>query len=241
MPVSDVLARVAELEALAARSRAQSVPQVTAQPASDFSAFLSAAAARNAAPVQQELPQRQLLAQLATLGSPSPAATSQPALGALLAPGVVAAAYAPVAPPAGLRALAAAAAEVGVREEPPGSNDGPRIAEYRAATAGSAPGVPWCAYFVSWAAGQAGAPIGEEGQGYGAVEEIEAWARRTGRFLPVEALPQPGDLILFGGRHVGIVESVNGDGSLATVEGNHQDAVSRVQRGRFEGTGFVRL
>jgi hypothetical protein len=57
----------------------------------------------------------------------------------------------------------------------------------------------------------------------------------------VEALPQPGDLILFGGRHVGIVESVNGDGSLATVEGNHQDAVSRVQRGRFEGTGFVRL
>ena len=57
----------------------------------------------------------------------------------------------------GLRALAAATGEIGVQEEPPGSNDGPRIAQYRAATAGAAstPG-RWCAYFVSWAAAQAG-------------------------------------------------------------------------------------
>src|SRR5689334_4135177 len=42
-----------------------------------------------------------------------------------------------------------AAAELGQAEQPPGSNDSPRIAQYRTATAGSGVG-PWCAYFVSW-------------------------------------------------------------------------------------------
>src|SRR5687768_8800705 len=51
----------------------------------------------------------------------------------------------------GQRMLAAAQAELGQAEQPPGSNDSPRIAEYRTATAGSGVG-PWCAYFVSWAA-----------------------------------------------------------------------------------------
>src|SRR4051812_16837144 len=40
--------------------------------------------------------------------------------------------------------LQAASAEVGQSEQPPGSNDSPRIAEYRTATAGSGVG-PWCA------------------------------------------------------------------------------------------------
>src|SRR3954471_456287 len=60
--------------------------------------------------------------------------------------------------------LQAAAGEVGQAEQPPGSNDSPRIAEYRSATAGSGVG-PWCAYFASWAARQAGMPLGEQGQG----------------------------------------------------------------------------
>jgi hypothetical protein len=63
---------------------------------------------------------------------------------------------APAAAPAaqgtgGAGALAAAQSQVGVSEQPPGSNDGPQIAEYRTATAGSGVG-PWCAYFTSWAA-----------------------------------------------------------------------------------------
>src|SRR3954454_18152498 len=56
-----------------------------------------------------------------------------------------------VAQTAGQRALQFAQAEIGQAEQPPGSNDSPRIAEYRTATAGSGIG-PWCAYFVSWAA-----------------------------------------------------------------------------------------
>jgi hypothetical protein len=142
---------------------------------------------------------------------------------------------------AGARALAAAQAEVGVAELPPGSNDAPRIADYRAAVAGSYPGAPWCAYFVSWAAAEAGAPIGPNGSGLGAVEQVEAWGRQTGRFLPAGTVPAPGDLILFGGAHIGIVESVNPDGSINTVEGNHDHRVDRTRRSPGEATGFVRL
>jgi hypothetical protein len=128
-----------------------------------------------------------------------------------------------------------------VTEEPPGSNDGTRIADYRGAVAGARAGAPWCAYFVSWAAAQAGFPLGELGQGFGSVGGITAWAARTGRLLPPGTSPNPGDLILFGGRHVGIVESVHPDGSLTTIEGNESDAVKRVERSPGEATGFVHL
>jgi hypothetical protein len=149
-----------------------------------------------------------------------------------------------VAAPAGSPgqvALQVAQGEIGVREEPPGSNEGARIAEYRTATVGAYAGAPWCAYFVSWAAAQAGAPIGDNGSGLGSVDGVAAWAGKTGRLLPADATPQPGDLILFGGRHIGIVESANADGTFTTVEGNHSQAVERVTRQRSEATGFVRL
>jgi hypothetical protein len=141
---------------------------------------------------------------------------------------------------AGQRALAIATGELGQAEIPPGSNEGPAIARYRAAVEGSYGGAPWCAYFVSWAAAQAGYPLGEEGQGYGAVEQIHDWGARTGRLLPAGAVPQPGDIVLYGGRHVGLVEAVNPDGSLTTIEGNYQHRVSRVHRSPSEATGFVR-
>jgi cell wall-associated NlpC family hydrolase len=136
------------------------------------------------------------------------------------------------------RALAAAQTQIGQTEQPPGSNDGPAIAMYRSAVEGAYPGAPWCAYFVSWAAAQAGAPIGDRGQGLGSVAAIAEWAGRTGRLV---SQPQPGDLILFGTRHVGIVQSVNPDGSLTTVEGNASNAVSVEQHSPGEATGFVRL
>jgi len=139
---------------------------------------------------------------------------------------------------AGMAALRAAETQVGQSEQPPGSNDGPAIAMYRGAVAGAYPGAPWCAYFVSWAAAQAGAPIGDHGQGLGSVAEITDWARATGRLV---SQPQPGDLILFGTSHVGIVESVNPDGSMTTVEGNASNAVSRETRQPWEATGYVRL
>jgi hypothetical protein len=156
---------------------------------------------------------------------------------------------APAAAPAlpgtgGTGALAAAQGQVGVAEQPPGSNDGPQIAQYRTATAGSGVG-PWCAYFVSWAAAQAGAPLGEAGQGFGSVSALYAWAQRTGRATDAAAgmRPNPGDLIVWGADHVGIVESVDADGSIHTIEGNSSNAVSRRTYGPDGGgaTGYVRL
>ncbi len=138
----------------------------------------------------------------------------------------------------GTSLLQAAENEVGVTEDPPGSNDGARIADYRSAVAGAAPGQPWCATFVSWAAAQAGTPLGDNGQGLNSVAAITDWAGRTGRLV---ASPEPGDLILFGDRHVGIVESVNADGTLTTVEGNEGDAVTRRERSPSEATGYVHV
>jgi CHAP domain len=154
-------------------------------------------------------------------------------------------AAAPAVPGAGgSGALAAAQSQVGVSEQPPGSNDGPQIAEYRTATAGSGVG-PWCAYFTSWAAAQAGVPLGEAGQGFGSVSALYAWAQRTGRATAAGpgVRPNPGDLIVWGGRHIGIVESVDADGSIHTIEGNSSNAVSRRTYGADGGgaTGYVHL
>jgi hypothetical protein len=135
-----------------------------------------------------------------------------------------------------------AAAEVGQGEQSPGSNESPRIAQYRAATVGSGVG-PWCAYFVSWAARQAGTPLGDHGQGFGGVSDVWSWGQSTGRAVAngPGVVPRPGDLIVFGSEHVGLVESVLPDGRIQTIEGNYSNQVSRVTRGAGEATGYVRM
>lgn len=143
---------------------------------------------------------------------------------------------------AGQAILGAIRGEVGVTEQPPGSNDSPRIAQYRQATVGAGVG-PWCAYFVSWAAREAGVPIGDAGQGYGRVDDVWAWAERSGKAIPAAgATPQPGDLVVWD-EHIGVVESVGADGSIHTIEGNSSDAVSRRTYGGDAGgaIGYVRL
>jgi hypothetical protein len=159
-------------------------------------------------------------------------------------PGAVGAAS-PVTPIAGggkgAAIVAAAAGEVGQAESPPGSNDSPRIAMYRSATAGSPGPGPWCAYFTSWACKQAGVPLMDNGAGSGSVDAIYAWAQRTGRAQPAGSAytPHPGDLIVFN-QHIGIVENVLPDGRIQTIEGNSSDRVSRRTHPRSDAIGFVR-
>lgn len=144
---------------------------------------------------------------------------------------------------AGLGALGAARGELGQAEQPPGSNDSPRIAEYRAAVPGAGVG-PWCAYFTSWCARQAGTPLGDNGEGFGSVSAVWDWAERSGRAIPAgSAPPQPGDLIVWGGEHIGIVEAVLPDGGIRTIEGNSTDRVSQRTYGPDGGgaSGYVRL
>src|SRR6185436_284639 len=85
----------------------------------------------------------------------TPSATAAPVAAAATAP-VASASFARVLGSAsGSPMTTIASAELGQAEQPPGSNDSARIAQYRTATVGSAVG-PWCAYFVSWVSRQAG-------------------------------------------------------------------------------------
>jgi hypothetical protein len=145
--------------------------------------------------------------------------------------------------PAALAAVAAARTQVGQAEFPPGSNESPRIAEYRSAVQGAVVG-PWCADFASWCAAQAGIPLGENGEGFQSVGAIWEWAEGSGRAIPAEdGPPAPGDLIVWGGDHVGIVEAVDPDGTIHTIEGNSSDEVAQRSYGPGESgaTGYVRL
>lgn len=143
----------------------------------------------------------------------------------------------------GGRIVAIAETQIGQAEQPPGSNESPAIAQYRDATAGAVPGAPWCAYFASWAAQQAGEPLGPQGQGLGSVSDIWSWAQSSGRAIPngPGVVPQPGDLIVFGDSHVGIVKEVLPSGQIATIEGNYENKVAANVRSPGEATGYVSL
>ena len=216
MSLPAVLARIAEIES--ALSPPVAAPAVTTPAPSAPSSFSSALA-------QAGGPARSF-ASTASLGAAGPSEIAG------VAPGTS----------AGRAIVDIARREVGVREQPPGSQDSPRIAQYRQATAGSAVG-PWCAYFVSWAARQAGTPLGDHGQGFGAVSSVWAWAQSAGKAIPAGSRPAAGDLIVWGSRHIGIVESVDADGTIHTIEGNSSDAVSRRTYGPDGGgaTGYVHL
>jgi hypothetical protein len=137
--------------------------------------------------------------------------------------------------------VAIAATQIGQQEQPMGSNNSPAIATYRTATEGAMAGEPWCAYFVSWASREAGTPLGDQGQGFGSVSQIWSWAQEHGRAITngPGVVPKPGDLICFGGEHVGIVDKVLPNGDVETIEGNYSNQVSQVIRSPTEATGYV--
>jgi hypothetical protein len=143
----------------------------------------------------------------------------------------------------GLAAVEAARTQVGQAEMPPGSNESPRITEYRSAVQGAVVG-PWCADFASWCAAQAGTPLGENGEGFQSVSALWSWAESSGRAVPAtNGTPEAGDLIVWGGEHVGLVESVDPDGTIHTIEGNSSDEVAQrtYPPGASGATGYVRL
>lgn len=260
MSIDDVISRVTALQdlivqAVSPTTGTSSSPGSTGSPTASFGAALSASNSTNpallASILEQStgalatsdgsdgsggtgftLPSLPTVNPLELTGLSSTAVTA-PSLGTFGAIGATGT--------SGQAVLGAAETQLGVTEQPPGSNNGPEISGYRSAVAGAGAGEPWCAYFASWAAAQAGEPLGPTGQGFGSVSEITSWAASTGRLLPATATPTPGDLILFGDRHVGIVQSVNPDGSLTTVEGNYSNSVSQVHRSPFEATGYVAM
>ena len=155
----------------------------------------------------------------------------------------------------GQRALALSLAELAadVREEPSGSNDGPRQRVYRTGAMrngrplAAGPG-PWCAYGACWAAyaAGAGAPHGWRAS----VAELIADAREAGAWHPAESdyEPAPGDLACFGRAggdprrggtgHVGRVEASDA-ATVTTIDANVGDRWARVTRARGAVLGWI--
>lgn len=97
--------------------------------------------------------------------------------------------------------------ELGTKEKPPGSD----CTKY-------GPCNPWCGYFAAWVWKKAGIDVKQDD--LASVPSIPAWAKKEGRWKPGATNdPQPGDLIVYTGHHVGIVEKVDGK-RVTVISGN---------------------
>ena len=149
-----------------------------------------------------------------------------------------------------LTTLDVALSQVGVKEET-GQNDGVPAQRYARGDK-----VAWCAAFVLWCNERSDdvkiAGDLKEHYAMRSVTQMDLRLTARGWMLGKGQRPQPGDVIFFGnrgrsdvgvtGRHVGLVERVDGD-HVHTVEGNYSNQVAKV-RHRLDDkriTGFARL
>jgi hypothetical protein len=147
--------------------------------------------------------------------------------------------------------LLVAGGEVGVMEEPPGSNRGPKVNQYLAsvglnAEAGS---FAWCAAFVYWCFREASTKLGVANPANRTAGALDVWnlagpkgfRRLTcAEATETPALVRPGMVFVLstggGHGHVGLVESTAGV-VLTTIEGNTNDGGSREGVGVFRRVG----
>lgn len=126
------------------------------------------------------------------------------------------------------RALERAAGQVGQKENPLKSNWGHPVQDYLASV-GIYFAASWCMAFMYWcfkdAAGQLGIknPMARTGGCLAQLSQSEKYK--------VTDDPQPGDVFIMdlghGLGHTGIIESIDPDGTLHTIEGNTNDDGSR--------------
>lgn len=141
------------------------------------------------------------------------------------------------------RVLAVADTQVGVMEDPLGSNSGPRVNEYLASV-GLGPGSYWCCAFVYWCFQRAAKEAGRGNPMLRTAGCIDHWNRTKGKKIPAAAAVQdpgllkPGQIFLLnhggGLGHTGLIERVEG-GFLHTIEGNSDP------EGGSNGIGVFRL
>jgi len=143
--------------------------------------------------------------------------------------------------------LGVAAKEIGVMEDPLGSNSGPRVNQYLESV-GDKAGLPWCAAFVYWCFQQAASAVQLPNPAIRTGGAVDLWdqagARGIRRVATAEAaarpiLVQPGMVFVMatggGHGHVGLVEKVQGV-VLTTIEGNTNNGGSREGIGVFRRT-----
>jgi lysozyme family protein len=140
-----------------------------------------------------------------------------------------------------------ARSEIGVTEDPPGSNRGTKVEAYLASV-GLGGGHPWCAAFVYWCFEQAAKELGIDNPCIKTAGVLDHWssARKQGIrcITHIQAshdplMVQPGMIFVIdtgdpgGAGHTGLVERVDG-GKLVTIEGNTNN------KGGREGIGVFR-
>ena len=125
--------------------------------------------------------------------------------------------------------------EIGVSEVD-GSNCGPRVDEYKAATwLDPDKGWPWCAAFICWLVREA---IEEEDVSFkrprtAGAWDFENWAKQqSGRGVdlrkPTNEDIKAGDIVVFSFSHIGLaVKDIDSSGYVVTIEGNTNGAGSR--------------
>jgi peptidoglycan hydrolase-like protein with peptidoglycan-binding domain len=149
------------------------------------------------------------------------------------------------------RALQIASTQVGVREQPKGSNRGPEVDEYlRAVGLNPAHGsFAWCVAFAFWCFKEAARDLGRANPLVKTAGVLDHWNKAgqkgiqritTAKAVGNPALVRPGHLFVmdFGGGlgHLGIVERVAG-GRIVTIEGNSNEGGSREGIGVFRRDG----
>lgn len=133
-------------------------------------------------------------------------------------------------------ALSVARSQLGVQEV--GTNAGPKVNEYLGSAQVSS-GNPWCAAFVTWSLQQTGHEM--PGTGWAAVATWVNAAQngQHGLQLVDAAHARPGDIVAYdwGGDsnfgsdgHIGFLDSRVEGGRFTAVEGNAEDAVTRMER-----------
>ena len=148
------------------------------------------------------------------------------------------------------RVLEVAASQIGVMEQPLGSNRGPKVDEYlRAVGLNPATGsFPWCVAFVYWCFERAARDLHRSNPMIKTAGVLDHWNRASDQRIPRlslqkalsrPALVKPGLVFVIdtpppgGGGHSGLVERVE-QGKLVSIEGNTNDGGSR------EGIGVFR-
>lgn len=125
--------------------------------------------------------------------------------------------------------------QVGVQEDPQHTNHGTKILEYLASV-GLPGGYPWCQALMHWcgdkAYGQEGNPVPKTGSVIDCLNKAKTLGYNI--IYSAEATPKnivPGMQMIMdlghGAGHTGVVESVDPNGTLHTIEGNSNNDGSR--------------
>lgn len=134
--------------------------------------------------------------------------------------------------------VAWAVSQIGVTEDPPGSNRGAAIVSYQQHTDLKPGPWPWCVAFAL-AAVEEGAGV-EYPDGTAGAWDLLRRADKRGWARTRNHKAEPGDIVVFniGSGHAAIVERIDGN-TVESIDGNSSDMVRRCARPISTVRGFV--